>query len=155
MALELKILDRRSKQVIANTCLSLYIRLTTANSVVRVCKPGKHEEHKLHLSARSFFSPAIYGGAVREDFGPVGFLLPRSCTPAQRYRLSCASETGSSPAKGALPMTSIIPSRIRALAHRRMALAALRADSSLKTRLARYNIHMQKAHALEAQGGAV
>jgi hypothetical protein len=52
-------------------------------------------------------------------------------------------------------MTSTIPSRIRALAHRRMALAALRADSSLKTRLARYNSHMQKAHALEAQGGAV
>jgi hypothetical protein len=51
-------------------------------------------------------------------------------------------------------MTSINPSRIRALAHRRMALAALRADSSLKTRMFRYNSHMQKARALENTGGA-
>ena len=51
-------------------------------------------------------------------------------------------------------MTVLLTSRIRALAHRRMALAALRADSSLKTRLARYNNHMQKAHALENTGGA-
>lgn len=52
-------------------------------------------------------------------------------------------------------MTALSPSRIRALAHRRMALAALRADSSLKTRLARYTNHMEMARALEAQGGAV
>jgi hypothetical protein len=51
-------------------------------------------------------------------------------------------------------MTNLIPSRIRALAHRRMALAALRADSSLKNRLARYSNHMEKARTLEAQGGA-
>lgn len=51
-------------------------------------------------------------------------------------------------------MTSIIPPRIRAMAHRRMALAALRADSSLKNRLSRYSNHMEKARALEAQGGA-
>ena len=152
--IKLQIMDKRLNQVVANTYLSLYIRFTTANSVVRVWKPGKHEEQKLHLSARSFFSPAIYGGAVREDLGPVGILLPRSSTLAQRYRLSCGSETGSSPAKGALSMTSITTSRIRALAHRRMALAALRADSSLKTRLARYNSHMAIVRSLENVGGA-
>lgn len=39
----------------------------------------------------------------------------------------------------------------RAAAHRAMALAALRADSSLSVRLARYNAAMAKARALEAE----
>lgn len=46
------------------------------------------------------------------------------------------------------------PSKLRAAAHRAMALAALHANSSLATRLARYNAHMVKARALEAAGGA-
>ncbi|WP_211354871.1 hypothetical protein, partial [Azomonas agilis] len=60
--------------------------------------------------------------------------------------------------QGATPMTlrhilSLNPSKIRAIAHRRMALAALHADSSLSTRLNRYNDHMNKARALETLGG--
>ncbi|WP_221034999.1 hypothetical protein [Pseudomonas syringae group genomosp. 3] len=51
-------------------------------------------------------------------------------------------------------MTSIIPSALRALAHRRMALSALRANSSLSVRLNRYNAHMDRARALENAGGA-
>lgn len=39
-------------------------------------------------------------------------------------------------------------SRHIAAAHRRMAIAALRADSSVSVRLARYNRHMSKARAL-------
>jgi len=39
--------------------------------------------------------------------------------------------------------------RQRASAHRAMALAALRADSSLSARLRRYNHHMKVARALE------
>ena len=46
------------------------------------------------------------------------------------------------------------PSKNRASAHRAMALAALHANSSLATRLARYNVHMSKARAIEAVGGA-
>ena len=42
---------------------------------------------------------------------------------------------------------------IRAAAHRRMAFAALRADSSAATRLARYQHHITKARALESKGG--
>lgn len=45
-------------------------------------------------------------------------------------------------------------SKIRAAAHRAMALAALHANSSLATRLSRYNAHMTKARALEATGSA-
>ena len=51
-------------------------------------------------------------------------------------------------------MTALIPSKIRAIAHRHMALAALHADSSLTVRLKRYNHHMALVRALEAQGGA-
>lgn len=43
--------------------------------------------------------------------------------------------------------------RRRAAAHRAMALAALHADSSLSSRVSRYQHHMQLARALEAQGG--
>lgn len=50
-------------------------------------------------------------------------------------------------------MHALNPSKIRALAHRKMALSALRASSSLSVRLKRYNHHMDQARALEAQGG--
>lgn len=50
-------------------------------------------------------------------------------------------------------MTALISSKIRALVHRRMALSALHADSSLTVRLNRYNHHMALVRALQAQGG--
>ncbi|WKN20637.1 hypothetical protein [Azotobacter vinelandii] len=43
------------------------------------------------------------------------------------------------------------PSKARAAVHRAMALAALRADSSLSVRLRRYNDHMAIARSLELQ----
>ncbi len=42
------------------------------------------------------------------------------------------------------------PSKNRAAAHRAMARAALRSNSSLSARLKRYNQHMAEARALEA-----
>ena len=50
-------------------------------------------------------------------------------------------------------MHTLNPSRLRAAAHRRMAFAALRADSSAATRLARYQHHMSQVRALENKGG--
>lgn len=47
------------------------------------------------------------------------------------------------------------PSKARAAYHRACAFAALHADSSLKTRLTRYQHHINQARALEAVGGAV
>lgn len=47
---------------------------------------------------------------------------------------------------------TITPSAIRALAHRRMALSALRANSPLSNRLARYNANMAIVRTLEAKG---
>lgn len=51
-------------------------------------------------------------------------------------------------------MHALNPSKIRAAAHRPKALAALHTNSSLSTRLSRYNAHMSKASALEAVRGA-
>lgn len=51
---------------------------------------------------------------------------------------------------GAIPMHALIPSKIRAAAHRAMAIAALHADSSLSVRLNRYRHHMDRARALTA-----
>lgn len=48
---------------------------------------------------------------------------------------------------------ALTPSAIRAFAHRRMALSALRANLSLSTRLARYNANMAIVRTLEAVGG--
>ncbi len=45
---------------------------------------------------------------------------------------------------------TLSPSRIRAKAHRRMALAALHGDRSLQSRLDRYNHHMAIVRRLEA-----
>ncbi|SFU07913.1 hypothetical protein [Pseudomonas marincola] len=47
------------------------------------------------------------------------------------------------------------PSASHAQAWKARAMAALRADSSLSTRLARYNAAMARARQLEAAGGAV
>ncbi len=52
-------------------------------------------------------------------------------------------------------MHALNPSKIRAAAHRAMAIAALHADSSLSVRLKRYNAAMAKARVLEAAGGAL
>jgi len=50
-------------------------------------------------------------------------------------------------------MTTLIPPKIRALVHRRMAFSALHADSSLTVRLNRYNHHMALVRDLQPQGG--
>ena len=86
---------------------------------------------------------------------PAGFLLPRFTNLRTAATHSLGNERGSSSAEGATPMKhAIIPSAIRAYAHRRMALSALRAKSSISVRLARYNAHMDIVRTLEAAGGA-
>jgi pimeloyl-ACP methyl ester carboxylesterase len=110
--------------------------------------------------AGAFFVPAMpcYGGRAREAFGPAGFQVSRFANPrtaATHNRL--ATVRGSSDNKlGALPMkrSHALNSSARAAAHKAMALAALRANSSLTTRLTRYNHHMAQARSLEQVGGA-
>jgi len=107
--------------------------------------------------AGAFFVPAFscYGGLRRSTFGCAGFRLPRSANPVQLATLPClaADRSGSSEVNGATPMKhALIPSKIRAFAHRRIALSALRANSSLSVRLARYNAHMAIVRTLETSG---
>ena len=108
-----------------------------------------------HPIAGAFFVPAVrrYGGLRGDTFGCAGFRVSRSANPSQSVTISCLAADGDgSTTHGAPPMQQL--RIIRAAAHRRMAIAALRADSSLSTRLARYQHHITKARALEAVGGA-
>ncbi len=114
-----------------------------------------------HPIAGAFFVPAVscYGGCAWEAERPAGFRVSRSAnlrTAATQIRFA-AIRGSSNNTHGAPPMKhlhALNPSRLRAAAHRRMAFAALRADSSAAVRLARYQHHITKARALEAVGGA-
>lgn len=90
----------------------------------------------------------------QETFGSAGFPFALVRQPAYSCHPRLATRPQLQPRKE-LHMTTLIPSKIRAIAHRRMALSALRANSSLSVRLKRYNDHMSQARALEAVGGAV
>ncbi len=115
-----------------------------------------------HTTAGAFFVPVVqrYGGCyVWGTFGCAGFLESRSVNPcvtaATPIRLT--ANRGSSSTLGAVPMNNARnPStpNSHADAYKAMALAALRADSSLTVRLNRYNAAMARARALEAAGGA-
>ena len=108
-------------------------------------------------TAGAFFVLAApcYGGCAWGTFGCAGFRLPWSVnlrTVATLNRLT-AIRGSSFQVNGVTPLHALIPSKVRALAHRRMALSALRADSSLATRLKRYSHHMAIVRTLESVGG--
>jgi hypothetical protein len=129
-----------------------------ANTATRLGNPLNNRRNSAHISfAGAFFAPAFpfYGGCAWETFGSAGFLLSRFTNLRTAATHSLGNERGSSSTMGATPMNALNPSKIRAAAHRAMALAALHANSSLATRLARYNAHMAKARALEAAGGVL
>jgi len=109
----------------------------------------------------AFFVPAVcrYGGCARDTFGCAGFLDSRSTNARTVTTSTClVASRGDSSNLGVSQMSNTAqgasaPSllfRHIAAAHRRMALAALRADSSVSVRLHRYNQHMTKARGLEA-----
>jgi hypothetical protein len=159
MSKVLMLSDHLPIKLVASNRLRVYRSPVAANSANGFGDPIRHWRTGAPITiAGAFFVPAhpVYGGCARETLGSAGFLCPRFAnlrTAATLFRL--ATNRGSSNDRGATPMTAIIPSKIRAHAHRRMALSALRANSSLSVRLKRYNDHMAKARALEVQGGAV
>ncbi len=110
--------------------------------------------------AGAFFMPAtsFYGGCAWGAFERAGFLTSRLTNPRTATTHSFGHERGSSSTLGAVPM-QFSPTQNpsansgKAAAHRAMAMAALRANSSLYVRLKRYNLHMDRARALEVQGG--
>lgn len=146
------------KQGVASTPTRMYRPAAAANSAVRFGDLNFKLAHKRPMTIAGAFSmPAmsLYGGRTWETFGSAGCQLARFAnlrTAATHNRL--ATVRGSSTSQvGATSMHALNPSRLRAAAHRAMAIAALHADSSLSTRLKRYNAAMAKARALEAQGG--
>ena len=127
-----------------------YSPFVTANSVadlgrsIIVRRTSAH-----HPIAGAFFASAhsYYGGCAWDTFGCAGCLTSRSANPRTAATLiRLAANGGSSSTLGASQMAhALTPSKIRAFAHRRLALAALRANTSLSDRLARYNTHMSIA----------
>jgi hypothetical protein len=140
---------------LAPTHSRMYRYPVAANSATRFDGLMKLAHKRPKSIERRFFSlpTMFYGGCAWEGFGPAGCQLSRSVnlrTAATLNRLT-AIDGSSTNQVGATLMKTV--RTIRAAAHRRMAIAALHADTSLKTRLTRYQQHMTKARALE--GGAV
>ncbi len=108
---------------------------------------------------KRFFCAHFMVGCAWEAFAPAGFLDAGLAHPRTVRHPSCASDPANSKTQGvptmktlSLPFSAKIK-RDRIAAHKAMAAAALRADSSLNVRLARYNNHMNKARAIA--GGAI
>jgi len=143
---------------VAKSFVRRYRSFVAANSATGICSPISKRRNSAPITiAGAFFVPAVpcYGGCAQDTFGCAGFRLLRSANLCTAATQSCfAAGSGSShEVNGAPPMTALFPPAIRALAHRRMALSALRANSSLSVRLKRYNAHMDIVRSLEVQGG--
>ncbi len=151
--------DEQSITFLASSRTRRYGLSVAANSATDLGGSNSKRRNSAPITiAGAFFAPAFscYGGLRRSTLGCAGFRLPRSANPVQLATLLClaAVRSGSNEVNGATSMKyALIPSAIRALAHRRMALSALRANSSLSVRLARYNTHMTIVRTLETSGG--
>lgn len=158
MTAMLMISDKRSITFVASSRGRRYGLPVAANSAIGLGRSRNVRRNSAPITiAGAFFVPVVtcYGGLRGDTFGCAGFLTSRSANPAQPATLiRLAANGGSSSTLGATPMPTLSPSAIRAFAHRRMALSALRANSSLSVRLARYNSHMTIARSLESAGGA-
>ncbi|MBO2923544.1 hypothetical protein J5H75_17755 [Pseudomonas asiatica] len=148
------------KQGVASIPTRMYRPAAVANSAVRFGDLNFKLAHKRPMTiAGAFFVLAmlLYGGRTWETFGSAGCQLARFAnlrTAATHNRLATVRGSSTSQVGATHMQHALNPSRLRAAAHRAMAIAALHADSSLSTRLKRYNAAMAKAHALEAKGGA-
>lgn len=135
--------------------VTAYIDCVAANSATGFDGPTSTRRTEAPLpTAGAFFVPAarVYGSCARETARSAGILVPRSVNlriAATLHDRLTAVRGSSKSVQGATQMKSTII-RSRIAAHRAMALAALRSDSSLKVRLDRYNAHAEKARALEA-----
>ncbi len=158
MTAMLMISDKRSISYVASNRARRYGLPVAANSATGLGNPLNVRRNSAPITiAGAFFVPAVtfYGGCAWEAFVPAGFLTSRFTNLRTAATHSLGNERGSSLfTLGAPRMPALNPSVIRAFAHRRMALSALRANSSLSVRLARYNSHMAIARTLESAGGA-
>ena len=158
MTATLMISDKRSITFVASNRARRYGLPVAAKSANGLGRPNRYRRNSAPITiAGAFFVLAVlcYGSCVQDTFGCAGYLYLRSTNLCTAVTHSFGRERGSSNLGiGATPLHALIPSAIRAFAHRRMALSALRANSSLATRLNRYSHHMTIARSLESVGGA-
>ena len=149
--------NAQDPHTVALSKMGRYSLAVAANSATGLGNPLNNRRNSAPITiAGAFFTSAysFYGGCAWETLGSAGFLLSRFTNLRTAATHSLGNERGSSSTIGVSPMHALIPLKNRAAAHRAMALAALHANSSLATRLARYNAHMSKARTLESAGGA-
>lgn len=160
MNAQLMFCDERSISILASSRARRYgSPQVMAKSMAGCRNPSENLAHRRPHSDcwRLFLRPqlSVMAAVCGQASAWPGSKFPGIPTPRTAATQSRRKDRGSSDIElGAPPMSALIPSKIRALAHRRMALSALRADSSLSTRLARYNAHMAIVRTLESVGGA-
>lgn len=140
--------------------MPLYASLAGAKSSAGIDSPNTSRRTSAPSMPGAFFVSAMrYGGGAWDALERAGFLECRSVNPRTVAHPSIDSEPGDSKTLGVTTMATLrlFPTRTRttrAAAHRAMAKAALFADSSTRTRLKRYNHHMNQARRLEAAASA-
>ncbi|MBD8194219.1 ash family protein [Pseudomonas fluorescens] len=144
--------------VVARRKTERYALAVAANSAAGRGNPFENLAHRRpHYDCRRLFFGLqfrVMAAVCGQASAWPGSKFPGISTPCTAATQSRGKDRGSSIVKlGAPHMHALNPSKIRAAAHRAMARAALHANSSLRSRLARYNSHMEKARALEATGG--
>lgn len=158
MTSTLKIRDERSISILASSHSRRYVSPRhIADDDLGGSNDFRRNSAPITIAGAFFVSAfSFYGGLRRSTLGCAGFLNHRSANPVQLATPLClAAGRGGSHDSGATPMQhALIPSKVRAFAHRRMALSALRANSSLSVRLARYNAHMAIVRSLESPESA-
>ena len=141
---------------IASLISPVYSQAVAANSAAGFGDPTISRRTGAHNSIAGAFFVLVrpcYGSRAWETERSAGFLDSRFANPRTAASLRLATLVAAPTNQGALPMiTTRNPSAIqaRAAAHRAMAMSALGANSSLATRLARYNRHMSVARSLQA-----
>lgn len=148
--------DNEQKRTIANKSLAAnkvfgYSARVAANSVTGFSRPTISRRT---APRKRFFCAHFMVGCAWEAFAPAGFLDAGRLTRAQFATFCLVAVLANSKNQGVPPMKTLsLPiaaqiKRGRIAAHKAMARAALHADSSLSTRLNRYNDHMSKARAI-------
>lgn len=150
-------MHRQSLSAIATHRNADYSLTVAANSATGCRNPNKQKAPSAQNSISGVFlclkfcvMAAVCGraSALPGSFCPGIPTLHTAATQSRR------KDRGSSSAEGATSMKHALnPSASHAHAWKARALSALRANSSLSVRLARYNEAMRRARALEAQGG--
>ena len=148
--------DERSISFLASINARRYGSLVAANSATGRRNPMSKRRNSAQITSAGVFFRLqfrVMAAVCGQASAWPGSFCPGIPTPRTAATQSRRKDRGSfSIAEGATTMTALNPSAIRAYAHRRMALSALRANSRLSTRLKRYSHHMSIARSLESAG---